>query len=474
MSVTYRSYNPEQRVLFPSLMSDSLPENHLVFFVLDVLSKLDLSAIHSAYESRKGGQPPYHPAMMTGLLLYGYCVGVSSSRKLEKATWEQIPFRVLTADQHPDHDSIAAFRSRHLPALAELFFQVFELCRHAGLVSFGHVALDGTKIEANASKHKAMSYGRMEKKAEELRREISELLRRAEATDAEEDALYGKGVRGDELPAELSRREQRLAKIESAMRDLEAEAREKSKRDDSDDGASGSPPPRPADKAQRNFTDPESRIMQDGSTKEFIYAYNAQAVVDSQFQVIVAADVTQSSNDFSSAIPLLTQAVEIAGTEGIEKASMDAGYGSEANIEGLESMGLDVYAAVKRHKHGVEEAEPVCEVPADAGPRERMRCKLSSAGGKAVYKMRKAIVEPVFGQVKDGRGFRRFSMRGFANARHEWSFVCAVHNLMKLFRHGGSQRRKVAVQLQNVVKQAIEPALTDIFIPVFRHLRLVA
>ncbi len=214
--------------------------------------------------------------------------------------------------------------------------------------------------------------------------------------------------------------------------------------------------------------------MQDGSTKEFMYAYNAQAVVDSQCQVIVAADVTQSSNDFASAIPLLSQAVEVAGAERIEKASMDAGYGSAANIEALESMGLDVYAAVKRQKHGAEEVEAAGEAPADAGPRERMRCKLSSAAGKAVYKMRKAIVEPVFGQIKDGRGFRRFSMRGFANAGHEWSFVCTVHNLMKLFRHGGSQNRKVAAQPRSVAKQTIEPSLTDIFIHVFRHLRLVA
>lgn len=474
MSVTYRSYNPEQRVLFPSLMSDSLPENHLVFFVLDIVSKLDLSAIHAVYEQRKGGQPPYHPSMMTGLLLYGYCVGMTSSRKLEKATWEQIPFRVLTADQHPDHDSIATFRSRHMAALAELFFQVFELCRHAGLVSFGHVALDGTKIEANASKHKAMSYGRMEKKAEDLRREIAELLQKAEATDAAEDALYGKGVRGDELPEELSRREKRLAKIELAMRELEAEARKKAKDDDSGDDESDSSSPKPADKAQRNFTDPESRIMQDGATKEFLYAYNAQAVVDSQHQVIVAPGVTQSSNDFGSAVPLLSQAIEIAGDEHVEKASMDAGYGSEANIEALESMGLDVYSSVRRQKHGEKEDEATGELPPGARPRDRMRHKLSSAAGKAVYKMRKAIVEPVFGQIKDCRGFRRFSMRGFANAGHEWSFVCTVHNLLKLYRHGASSVRNAPAKAQNTANQAITPSMTGFFAHIFHQLRPVA
>jgi hypothetical protein len=276
-----------------------------------------------------------------------------------------------------------------------------------------------------------MSYGRMEKKADELRREIADLLRVAEATDRSEDTLYGKGVRGDELPAELSRRESRLAKIESAMRELEAEAKSK---EDGGDGVQSSP--KPSEKAQRNFTDPESRIMQDGSTKEFLYAYNAQAVVDSQCQVIVAPGVTQSSNDFGCGVPMLLQAMSIAGEGRIEKVSMDAGYGSAANIEALESMGLDVYASVSRQKHGEEDVFPGTELSPDAGPRERMRHKLSGAAGKAVYKMRKAIVEPVFGHIKGCLGFRRFNLRGFANAGREWSLVCAVHNLLKLYRHG--------------------------------------
>ncbi len=442
MSASYRSYNPDQRLLFPANMADSLPEGHLVFFVRDVVSALDLSSIHSAYADRRGGQPPYHPAMMTGLLLYGYCTGVTSSRKLEKATWEQIPFRVLTADQHPDHDSIAAFRARHLSALAELFYQIFELCRKSGLVKFGHVALDGTKIEANASKHKAMSYGRMEKKAEELKAEIAKLLQKAEADDQSEDALYGKGVRGDELPAELCRRESRLAKIEAAMRDLEEEASSKSKsRDDDSSDDDFSPPARPSDKSQRNFTDPESRIMQDGSSKEFLYGYNAQAVVDSEYQVIVANGATQSSNDFGQAIPMLSQALEVAGTSSIDKASMDAGYCSEANVNALESMGFDVYAAPGRQKDGalVPSSSESVSMPVTA--RERMRHKLSTSAGKAVYKMRKAIVEPVFGQIKSVMGFRRFSLRGFANAGCEWSFVCAAHNLLKLFRYGNVKKR---------------------------------
>ena len=446
MSVTYRSYNPAQRLLFPADMADSLPEGHLVFFVRDVVSRLDLSAIHAAYVDRRGGQPPYHPVMMTGLLLYGYCTGVTSSRKLEKATWEQIPFRVLTADQHPDHDSIANFRARHLSSLAELFYQVLELCRKSGLVKFGHVALDGTKVEANASKHKAMSYGRMEKKAEELKAEIAELLCKAERDDQSEDALYGKGMRGDELPAELSRRESRLVKIEVAMRELEEEAASKAKsRDDGSSDDDASSPARPSDKAQRNFTDRESRIMQDGASKEFLYGYNAQAVVDSDCQVIVAAGVTQSSNDFAQAVPMLSQALEVAGSTAVAKVSMDAGYCSEANIGALESMGLDVYIAPGRQKHG--EVSPALPepVPPNASARERMRHKLSTVAGKAVYKMRKAIVEPVFGQIKAGMGFRRFSLRGFANAGCEWSFVCAAHNLLKLFRHGTVKKTKIAV-----------------------------
>jgi len=482
MTATYRSYNPDHPVLFPAHMADCLPEGHLVFFIRDLVSKLDLSRIHAAYKDRRGGQPPYHPAMMMGLLLYGYCTGVTSSRKLEKATWESVPFRVLANDQHPDHDTIAEFRSRHLPVLADLFTQSLILCQKAGLVKLGHVALDGTKVEASASKHKAMSYGRMEKKAEELKAEISELLKKVASDDAAEDALHGKGVRGDELPKELARRESRVAKIEAAMRDLEAEAADREAAakaekaakkietvekaaaagSESGDGGPGFPPPdtampeaadggsggvevvvvppRPEDKAQRNFTDPDARIMQDGATKEFLYACNAQAAVDSHAQVIVATGLTQAANDYGQAVPMLSAAIANAGDASIGKVSMDAGYSSDANIEALEGMGLDVYASPGQVRKTAAKTAPDAGSPVSIGtemkPRERMRAKLASEAGKAVYRMRKAIVEPVFGQIKGALGFRRFSFRGFGKVSCEWSLVCAVHNLLKLFRNG--------------------------------------
>jgi transposase len=474
MQANYRSFTPDQPILFPALMADSLQENHLVFFVRDIIGKLDLSEIHDVYRNRMAGALPYNPEMMVGLLLYGYCTGITSSRKLEIATHEMIPFKVLTADQQPDHDSIASFRARHLPALSKLFYQSLELCQKTGLVKFGHIALDGTKIKANASKHKAMSYGRMEKKAEELRSQIEELLKKAESDDALEDSQYGHGVSGNELPKELARRESRLAKINVAMRELEAEAEAKAKAaekaqenfkaksgiDGSGSGQSDEvQPPRPEDKAQRNFTDPESRIMKDGATKEFTYCYNAQAAVDSEKQVIVAACLTQSANDFAQAVPMVSAIKRNAGGVVIGAVSMDAGYASESNISQLENGGIDLYASPGSERKSVadksgDDQEDVAEtteaiaadlvcVPAEVSVkskrnihREKMRAKLLTAAGRAVYKMRKAVVEPVFGQIKSCRGFRRFSFRGFEKTGYEWSFVCAVHNFLKLFTSG--------------------------------------
>src|SRR5713101_3241647 len=281
MGKTFRPYELNQRLLLPPDMREWLPEGHLALFVSDVVDALDLAAIFAAYEGEERGQPPYHPAMMVKLLVYAYCTGKPSSRKIERATYEDVAYRVLAADQHPDHDSIAAFRQRHLPALAELFGQVLRLCQEAGLVKLGHVALDGTKVKANASKHKAMSYERMCAAEQQLEQEVAALLARAQAVDAEEDAQYGAGRRGDELPAELARRESRLAKIREAKAALEVEARTRAQGD-------GTPPDeaRPPDKAQRNFTDPESKIQK--SSEGFIQGYNAQVAVDATAQVIVA------------------------------------------------------------------------------------------------------------------------------------------------------------------------------------------
>lgn len=382
--------------------------------------------------------------MLTGLLLYGYCQGVASSRKIEKATYESVPFRVLAANQHPDHDTIAEFRRRHLNALSGLFVQVLRLCQKAGLVRLGHVALDGTKLRANASKHKAMSYGRMKEKLPELEAQVAELLAEAEAADAAEDAQHGKGRRGDELPDELRFRQRRLEKIRQAKAALEAEARaeaqEKSevKSPAAETLAEGSAEPKlPAEKAQRNFTDPDSRIMLDGATKSFEQSYNCQAAVDDQRQVIVAAQVTQKANDKQQVKPLIEQMKTNLGEARPRVVSADAGYFSEDNVKYLESESIEPYVATGRQKHGaVEPVAPRGRIPSGSTVQERMARKLRTKKGKREYSKRKGTVEPVFGQIKEVRGLRRFLLRGLEAVQAEWSLICTAHNLLKLFRSG--------------------------------------
>jgi len=404
------------------------------------------------------GQPPYHPAMMVKLLVYAYCTGNPSSRKIEQATYDQVPYRVLAADQHPDHDSLAAFRQRHLQSVAGLFVQVLQLCQRAGLVTLGHVALDGTKVKANASKHKAMSYARMGAAEQQLEAEVTALLAQAEQVDVTEDAQYGKGRRGDELPAELARRESRLRKIREAKAALEQDAKARAteaaeaaraKIDRREQRAAetgrkpkGRPPrvpdpeqAQPDPKAQRNFTDPDSRIMKDGATKAFEQAYNAQAAVDGQAQIIVAAAVTQEANDKAQLVPMLQQ-VEANLGERPAQASADAGYFSDANVTATQLEGIELYVPPDRQPHGERPAPVSAPAPPGASARDQMRHKLQTAEGQAVYRWRKAIVEPVFGQIKDGRGFRRFSFRGKAKVTWEWLLICLTHNLLKLFRAG--------------------------------------
>lgn len=446
----FRPYDPDQLFLLPPDMKDWLPPDDLVHFVIEVVAQLDLDAIYRAYDGSRGGQPPYDPRMMTGLLIYAYCKGIASSRKIEQATKENIAFRVLTADQQPDHDTIADFRKRHLAALAGLFVQVLRLCQKAGLVKLGHVALDGTKVLANASKHKAMSYGRMEKTAAQLREEVEALLASAEAADAEEDALYGQGRRGDELPEELRRRQSRLRKIEQAMAELEAEAEQQAeaqRQKDAEREAKGQqrrgkkpkdPSGKPGVKAQRNFTDPESRIMPSSSHKgSFDQAYNCQAAVDAEDQVIVAAAVTQQTNDKQQVKPLLEDLKRRADGLKPRKLSADNGYFSEENLKHLQEESIDAYIAAGRHKHGEPPPPaPRGRIPASATAQDRMARKLRTVKGRATYKQRKAIVEPVFGQIKEARGIRRFSLRGLASVAAEWELVCLTHNLLKLFRSG--------------------------------------
>jgi len=457
MSKTFRPYTLNQRLLLPPDLREWLPEGHLALFVSDVVDALDLSAIFRVYEQGDGrGQPPYAPALMVKLLVYAYCTGQPSSRKIERATYEDVAYRVLAADQHPDHASMADFRKRHLAALANLFVQVLRLCQAAGLVKLGHVALDGTKIKANASKHKAMSYGRMAAAAQKLEQEVKELLAQAAAVDRAEDARYGQGQRGDELPAELARRESRLRKIREAKAALEHEAKEETEaaavaaqaklaerqRYEAETGqkAKGRAPTvpdptqaRPLATAQRNFTDPDSRIMKDGASKAFEQAYNAQAAVDSQAQIIVAAVVTQEANDKQQLVPMLGAVQDNLG-QLPKKASADTGFFSEANLTAKALEGVDLYVPPERPPHTAPDAVAPAAAPAEGSVREQMRHKLNTPAGQAVYKLRKAIVEPVFGQIKEGRGFRRFSFRGLAQVAAEWTLICLTHNLLKLFR----------------------------------------
>ena len=453
----FKPYCPNQILLLPPDIQQWLPEDDLAYFIMDVVSELDLSAIYDHYSRSRSGQPPYNPRMMVSLILYAYCVGLPSSRKIEAATYTQIPFRVITADQHPDHDTIADFRKTHLQALAGFFVSVLQLCQKAGLVKLGHIALDGTKVKANASKHKAMSYDRMDKTIQQLEAEVEQLLEEAKTVDKQEDARYGKGKRIDELPEDLRRRQDRIAKIQEAKQSLEDEAKAKAdakqqtiaKQEEALKQAGkarkGKPPKEPSDtpspKAQRNFTDPESRIMKDGASKSFEQAYNCQIASDEEAQVIVGTNVTQETNDKQQVKPVIEDVKQRTG-QTPKKASLDAGYYSDENVAYLESETIDGYIATGRHKHRDKiPLAPRGRIPKDATTKEKMARKLRTAKGRATYSKRKQIVEPVFGQIKEPRGFRRFSLRGLANVTCEWDIVCLTHNLLKLFRSGYQVQR---------------------------------
>jgi transposase len=432
----FRDYSPNQDFLLPPSLREWLPSDHLANFISDVVDALDLSEIIDAYDNSQGGQAPFHPVLMTKLLLYAYCIGVPSSRRIEKSTYEVIPFRVLSANQHPDHDTISEFRKRHLVALGCIFLQVLELCRKAGLVKLGHIALDGTKVKANASKHKAMSYNHMQKKTDELKAEIARLLAEAEAVDAAEDTRYGRGKRGDELPEELRFRERRLQKIEEAKQALEEEARREAQaaQPAADQPRTGSDV-RVKPSAQRNFTDPDSRIMKDGATKAFEQAFNGQVAVDSEYQVIVAAGVTQECNDKHQVEPMVERLK--ANLRGLspKQMSLDNGYYTDENVDFLRGEGIDAYIATGRLKHG--EASPPAprgRIPKGLTTKERMARKLRTIKGRCTYAKRKEIAEPAIGQIKEARGFRRFLLRGVEKVDAEWLIICLTHNLLKLFR----------------------------------------
>jgi transposase len=436
MAKTYRPYYPDQMFLLPPSLRDWLPENHLVYFVSDVVDQLDLSKIESVYEKDDRGQPPYHPRMMTKVLVYAYCVGVFSSRKIQKRLVEDVAFRVLAAGNQPDYRTISDFRKQHLEALRDLFEQVLKLALTAGAIKLGRVALDGSKIKANASKHKAMSYKRMKEEERNLRAEVRQLLNQAKAADDEEDARYGKNNSGDELPEELSRRETRLRRIREAKRALEQRAREEAeqakKNNDSEPEAKTEEKATPEDKTQYNFTDPESRIMK--GSDGFVQAYNAQVVVEEGCQLIVAQAVTQEANDKKQVVPMV-EAIEAQAEQTPEQLLADSGYCSDENLKILEDKPIDVYIATGRQKHG-EKRGPCKRGPLPQGATrvDKMTRKLQKKAGAAVYAARKAIVEPVFGQIKQARGFRQFLLRGINKVRGEWALVCATHNILKMYR----------------------------------------
>jgi transposase len=426
MAKTYRPYVPEQDLLLPPSLRDWLPEDHLAFFVSDLIDQLDLSAILAVYEDEERGYPPYHPVMLTKVLVYAYCVGVFSSRKIQRRLVEDVAFRVLAAGNQPDFRTIADFRKAHLPTLTGFFEQVLRLARGLGAPRVGRVAVDGSKIKANASKHKAMSYGRMRDKQKQLRDEVNDLLAEAEATDAAEDAEYGIDRRGDELPAELQRRESRLKRIREAKRALEARAKDEA-------AAHGEPADsaKPDAKAQYNFTDPESRIMKgpDG----FVQAYNVQVAVD-ELQLIVGQAVTQETNDKKQLMPMITTIAQQSGDTPAQLLA-DAGYCSDVNLAAIADTAIDAYISTRKQKHGERPGPcPRGPLPKTATIVDRMSRKLHTKAGAAVYAARKGIVEPVIGQIKQARGFRQFLLRGFEKVQGEWSLVCTTHNILKLYR----------------------------------------
>ena len=441
MSKYFRPWNIDQTLLLPPNVQDFVPKGHVSRFIVELVREsLDLKEITGSYVSGLG-QPPFDPRMMVALLLHGYASGLYSSRRVARACRERNDFAMIVALDPPDFRTINDFRKRHLKALGALFLQVLKLCETAGLVKLGHVALDGTKIKANASKHKAMSYERMKKREAELKAEVARMLAAAEAADAEEDETFGKDKRGDEMPDWAGDKQKRLAKIQQAMAALEAEARlaaEEERRIEAEKeqqrqaegrkkpGKPAAPPSdQPDPKSQRNFTDPESRIMK--SKDGFVQAYNAQAAVDAGAQIIVAHELTQCGNDQGQLVPLI-KAIENNLGRKPEQASADSGYCSEANLEALEAHGIDGYVTPGRAKHPTAVNEKI------GGPlTQQMRKKIDDGGFETPYRLRKQVVEPVFGQIKQARGFRQFLLRGVEKVRAEWAMICTTHNLLKLF-----------------------------------------
>jgi transposase len=461
----YRAWDAQQGSREPVSPRDVLSEDDLVFFLLDLIPQIDLTPFHRHYARELRGQPPFDVTMMVTLVVYAYSVGVNSSRKIAAACERNLAFRAVVGNDPPDFRTISDFRKIHLAAFRPLFLEVLRLAGEMGMVKLGNLSTDGTKMGANASRHKAMSYGYMNKEIDRLEAEIERLLQQAEELDAEQDAMLG-SRRGDELPEELKRREGRLAKIREAKARLEAEARaraeeEQGRRDEEQArreaegrkrrGREAAPvDPTPEDKAQTNFTDPEAKLMKQ-SNKGFDYSYNAQAVVDGANQIIVAAEVTVAANDKRQAVPMARAALGNLDAAGIDRPkaadgtplpipnTADTGYFSEEAIKGLEGLGIDPHLAIGRQKHHEVPVPSSTTTPsAEASVKEKMQQKLGSATGKVLYAARKQIVEPVFGMIKSARGIREFLLRGLEKVSAEWQLICLTHNLLKIWRRSCS------------------------------------
>jgi transposase len=458
----FRVCSHDQPFLLPPSLQDWLPENHLARFIADVMNELDLSSIYASHERRDGrGSAAYHPVLMARLLLYGYCIGVTSSRKIEQATYDNVAFRYLSADQHPDHDTLAAFRQENMGALADLFVQALRLCQKAGLVKLGNVSIDGTKIKANASTRRSVPYERITEREQHWRAEVARLLSQAQQTDRQEEQSLGSDRPANQLPDELANAQKRLERLQQAKAELEQEAQAQLKAA-LENHRPGKPGPRkkeertsqpPKDRRQRekekkqrirakknalapsrqyNFVDPDSRVMKDSGERGFVQAYNAQLAVDSEAQVIVAAELTQLAIDRQQLLAMV-KSLRSTIQETPETITADAGYWDTISLQDPALSGIEMLVAPDS-----KPKPPGSELPPNA-PRSpeavRMREILATPEGKARYSLRQTTVEPVFGQIKETRGIRRFRLRGFLNVSSEWKLICATHNLLKLFRY---------------------------------------
>lgn len=439
MSKTFRAWDVDQGWLLPASVHEFVPAGHLAHFVRDTVREaLDLSAITGVYTAEQG-QPPYHPGMLVALLLYGYSRGIYSSRQLARACEERVDVMAVTGLNRPDFRTISEFRRRHLQALAGLFVQVLRLCQAAGLVKLGHVAVDGTKLRANASKHKAMSYRHMARQEPKLAAEVKAWLDQAQAADAAEEAEHGAGRRGDETPAWMADKQRRLERIRAAKAQLEAEAADPTPDPDGPGPSSGmqqrgnrkaGPAETPPAKAQRNFTDGDSRIMPAGGS--FIAGYNAQIAVDAAHQVIIAQRLGTNPADFAALIPLLDQARANLGRKPRE-VSGDSGFATEDNLAAMAERRISPYLSPGRIRHG--ETNPQAGRVLKTKPRmQAMAETIRRAGRRSRYRLRKQVVEPVFGQIKQARGFQQLLLRGLHKVRGEWAMICTAHNLLKLHR----------------------------------------